>query len=62
MSTRTKRDLMLEVLMTLPRSPGECRTYREIAAVLGISWQAVWQAEQRAILKMAREAQRRGLL
>ena len=41
--------------MADPRDPlvGPIRTYREVAAILRCHWTAVWQAERRALKKLA---------
>ena len=42
--------------------PAAMRTYHEVAEILGISWQAVWQGEQRAFRQLAAHPVMRRLL
>lgn len=41
---------------------GEGATYKEIAADLGISHQAVWEIEKRALLKLKKILDEKGIL
>jgi len=53
-------DLGLAVLEAM-RTPGTRLTHRQIAAFCGCTWQAIWQIEQKALLKLRRAAKRKGL-